>query len=143
MDHVAIMNKSWKLLPKILDGRKTVESRWSKFKIAPYGKIKVGDKVFFKNSGESVTVLSEVEKVLQFEKPTSEKIKEIIKKYGGEGKICFSNEENAYNWAKEKKYCTLIFLKNSKRIKPFAIDKKGYGNACAWMCVGDIDRVKK
>ncbi len=45
MDHVAIMKKAWKLIPKILDGQKKVESRWGVNKCAPWGKIKVGDNV--------------------------------------------------------------------------------------------------
>ena len=38
MDHVAIMKKSWGLIPKILDGRKKIESRWGIHKCSPWGK---------------------------------------------------------------------------------------------------------
>src|SRR3989304_3580104 len=119
MDHIAIMKKSWGLIPKILDGRKKIESRWGKNKCAPWGKVKVGDRVFFKNSGEPVTVLARVSKVLQFEDLNSEGVREILGKYGGDDGISISNLENTIEWAKEKRYCTLIFLENPKEIQPF------------------------
>ena len=54
MHHVAIMNKSWNLIPKIISGEKSIESRWYQTKRTPWDKIKAGDKIFFKNSGEAI-----------------------------------------------------------------------------------------
>jgi ASC-1-like (ASCH) protein len=142
MDHVAIMNKSWKLIDKILSGKKTIESRWYKSRIPPWNKIKAGDVVYFRDAGEQATTKAQVSKVLQFENLNDKKIKEIIHLYGGEGKIGFSNLDSAFSWAKGKRYCILIFLENPEKIKPFKVNKKGFGNACAWMCVGNIERVK-
>lgn len=142
MDHVAIMNKSWKLIDKIISHKKTIESRWYKVKVSPWNKINKGDFVYFKDAGEKVTAKAEVSKVLQFDNLTEEKIKDLINKYGGEGNICFSNSENAFEWAKNKKYCVLIFLENPQRIIPFEIDKKGFGNACAWMTIKNIKDIK-
>jgi len=39
MDHVAIMNKKWKLIDSIIVGQKTIESRWYKFKRDPWNEI--------------------------------------------------------------------------------------------------------
>jgi len=66
MDHIAIMKKSWGLLPKILSGEKTCESRWYKFKRDPWDKVKEGDTLWFKDSGEPVSVKARVRKVSQF-----------------------------------------------------------------------------
>ena len=64
MDHVAIMNKSWGLIPKILSGSKTIESRWYKTKRTPWDKIAKGDTVYFKNSGEQVVeVRSDIHRI--------------------------------------------------------------------------------
>ena len=142
MDHVAIMKKSWKLIPKILDGRKKIESRWGVNKCAPWGKVKTGDRVYFKNSGEPVTIVAEVSKIKEFENISYEKVIEIFKKYGGDDGISINNLDNMVSWAREKRYCTLIYLKNPKKIKPFEINKKGFGMACAWLCVDDIDKIK-
>ena len=55
MDHVATMRKSWEFLPKILSGEKTIESRWLKNKSVPWGRVCIGDTIYFKNTGEPVT----------------------------------------------------------------------------------------
>ena len=67
MDHVAIVRKSWKLTDKILSGQKTIESRWYASRRAPWNRIRAGETVYFKNSGEPVTIKADVEKVLQFD----------------------------------------------------------------------------
>jgi ASC-1-like (ASCH) protein len=141
MHHVAIMNKKWNLIEKIIDGRKKIESRWYKSRIAPWNKIKKGDVVFFKNAGEDVNAKAEVSEVLQFENLTENKISEIIERYGGEAKICFSDKNSAFQWTKNKKYCILIFLEDVQKIEPFKIDKTGFGNACAWITIEDIQRI--
>ena len=42
-----------------------------------------------------------------------------------------------------KKYCLVIFLKDIKKVKPFEIDKSGFGTMTAWLIVDDISRIKK
>jgi hypothetical protein len=142
MDHVAIMKKSWKLIPKILDGRKKIESRWGINRCAPWGKVNIGDKVYFKNSGEPITVSASVSKILSFENLTFKGIKKIFNKYGGDDGISVDNLKSTIKWAKRKRYCTLIFLKNSKEIHPFEINKKGFGSAAAWLTVKNIEDIK-
>lgn len=142
MDHVAIMKKSWGLIPKILDGTKKIESRWGKNKCAPWGKVKVGDRVYFKNSGEAVTAGVIVSKVMEFNDLTPEKVWSIIKKYGGKDGIASSDLNNLFEWAKEKRYCTLIYLSNVKKLKPFNIDKKGFGTGAAWLSIKDVNTIK-
>ena len=66
MHHVAIFKKSWKLIDKILNGTKTIESRWSINKISPLDSINKGDLVFLKNSGDKVCAVAEVDLVMQF-----------------------------------------------------------------------------
>jgi len=131
MDHVAIMRKSWGLLPKILSGEKTIESRWYKNKSAPWGKIKTGDTIYFKNTGEPVTVKVKVKGVKQIENLNPVMVREILEKYGKEGGI---DDIQKYNeMFKDKKYCLLIFLDKPGKIKPFEINKKGFGAMAAWM----------
>ena len=142
-DHIAIMRSDWNLIPKILAGEKKIESRWYKAKTAPWNNIAQGDTVYFKDAGKPVTAKAEVEKVLQFENYSDTTLREIINQYGGIGGINFvSNPKEVFLWAQERKYCILMFLKNPQRVEPFQIDKNGYGNACAWMCVGDVEKVR-
>ena len=150
MHHIAILRKSNlkkgdNLLGDILAGTKTIESRWYVNRVAPWNKITKGDTVYFKESGEKVTAKASVSKVLQYENLIYEKAKEIIEQYGK--KIAPSEtEEEWLNWIKEnnkKRYCILVFLRDVEEIEPFAIDKTGYGSACAWMVMKNIDKVKK
>lgn len=142
MYHIAIMKKSWDLIPKILNGQKTIESRWYKTKRSPYDKIKLSETVYFKNTGEAVTAKAEVSKVLQYRNLTPERIYKLIDEFGGEGKIHFPNLTEAKRDLVNKKYCVLIFLKDSKMVKPFKINKSGFGAMSAWICVADIRTIK-
>jgi len=140
MDHVAIMKTGWNMIPKILSGQKTIESRWYQAKRAPWGKIKTGDTVYFKNSGEMVTAKAIVSKVLQCTIADISEAEAIIKKYGK--KICLPND-NFVVWHPVPKYCILIFLQNSTLVKkPFHINKKGFGMPAAWLTVENIRTIK-
>ena len=138
MEHIAILNKSWKFLESILSGEKTIESRWYKTKRAPYSQIGSGETVYFKNSGEPVTAKAKVEKVLEFSNLNPEIVDEILKTYGDAIGICKKDIPKFREQFKDKKYCILMFLKNSEKINSFEIDKKGYGLMSAWMCVDNI-----
>lgn len=139
MDHVAIMKKSWGLVPKILSGEKIIESRWYKNKAAPWGKINIGDTIYFKNSGEPVSVRAKVKNLISVEKLTPDKVKDILKRYGKDDGI--DDIESYCELFKEKNYCMLIFLEEPERIIPFNIDKKGFGAMAAWICVDNIKRI--
>jgi len=155
MDHVAIMKKSWGLIPKIISGEKTIESRWYKSKIAPWDRINVGDVVYFKNSGENITVKATVSKVQQFDlkalaenslfalaKTKQEIVEDIYNKYGKDIGLEVLNREELINTNLNKNYCILVFLKSPKKINPFRINKTGFGCSCAWITINDISRLK-
>lgn len=166
MEHIAIMKKSWHLLPKILTGEKTIESRWYKTRSEAWGKVKAGDTIYFKDSGEPVNLKAGVVKVLEFENLTPQKVKKVLKRYGEKpNKLGFSpvlrkqkfslsgraglrinrddvSLEHFYQLVKNKKYCVLIFLKNPRKVKLFNIDKKGFGAPRAWLTVKDINHIK-
>lgn len=141
MDHLAIMRKSWGLLPKILSGEKTIESRWYKNKVSPWDRIKKGETVYFKDSGSPVTVSAEVSGVLQISDLNPLKAKEILVEYASRAGI--DDMGKYYEIFKDKKYCLLIFLKNPKRVRPFNVSKKGFGLMSAWISVENIDAIKE
>ena len=145
MDHVAIMTKGSGYIEKILDGVKTIESRWYVNKIAPWDKISSGEMIYFKYAGGPIVAKAEVEKVEQFDQLTLEKIHLILGEYDRARKIGFDpvkleNEDPEYY--SKKHYCILIHLINPTKIEEFNIDKKGFGVSCAWMCVPDINKIK-
>lgn len=138
MEHVAIMKKSWGLLPKILSGEKKIESRWYLTKHAPWGRIQAGDIVYFKNSGEPVTLKATVNRVLQFENLTPAKIHEILRTYGKEDGIERGETKKFFDLSKSKKYCILTFLSNVQKVPPFNINKSGFGAMSAWITVSSL-----
>lgn len=141
MHHIAIMKKSWNLIDKILSGSKKIESRWYSCRYAPWDKIKANETVYFKDSGSPVSVKAEVEKVIQFSGLTPEKVKDILNKYGS--KISINNISESFERLKSKKYCILVFLKNTQKIVPFKINKTGFGLMSAWICVENVEQIKK
>ena len=140
MDHVAIMNKSWQLIPKVISGEKKIESRWYQTRRTPWGKIFKNDTVYFKNSGEMITAKAVVSWVMQFELKGLSDAQIIVDKYGKE--ICLVNN-NIKSWGSAPKYCVLIKLSGAELIKePFQINKKGFGCSAAWLTVNDISKIK-
>lgn len=142
MDHVAIMKKAWGLTEKVLSGEKKIESRWYMARCTPWDRIKAGETVYFKNSGEPVTIKTKVAKVLQFSDLNPVKVLEILKKYGKDDGLEPVKLVDFFNLFKKKKYCLLIFLKNPVKIKPFEIDKNGFGMMSAWITVKNINKIK-
>ena len=143
MEHLAIMKKSWKLTEKILSGKKKIESRWYSSKKAPWGKIKPGEKIYFKDSGEPVTVVAEVNHAVQYDALTPEKVRDTLEQNGEDDGIEKERLSYFFELFKKKRYCILIFLKNPHSVGPFVINKKGYGNMAAWITVSSINLLKK
>lgn len=143
MEHIAIMRKSWGLTEKILDGGKTVESRWYSARRRPWGAAKEGDVVYFKNSGEPVRVRAEVCGVVQFAGLTPKKVREILDMYGAADGIARESLGEFFERFRNKKYCILLFLKNPRQVRPFAIYKTGFGTQSAWITVPDVLRIRK
>jgi len=141
MEHIAIMKKSWKLTPKILSGDKKIESRWYKFKHQPWNNVRKGEVVYFKDSGEPISIKAEVDKVLQFSDLTPIKVMEILKKYGRADGLAAKDLPGYYRLFRDKKYCLLIFLTNPVRVKPFNVDKKGFGTMASWLSVKNVKEI--
>lgn len=142
MDHLAIMDPRRKLLPLILDGKKTIESRWYVHKIAPWDRIKKGDFIYFKDAGKPVTLKAIVANTIQKELLTITDATSLIQ--DKMEKLQFSkNALIDISWLNGKKYGILIFLENPISVEPFHINKKGYGSACAWISIPNIDAIRK
>ncbi len=135
------MSKKGKLLDRILEGTKTIESRWYVSRRAPWDRIHAGDVVYFKNSGEAVVAKATVGHVLQFPDLTPSLTKKIIKEYGN--KITDADLRAFSKSVQHKRYCILLFLKHPTMVKPFAINKKGFGMASAWLTVQNIKSIRQ
>lgn len=117
--HLAIFRQPF--LNLILEGKKTIESRFSCVKCAPFGVIGRGDVVLLKKGGGLVLGEFKVAKVKTFDNLTPIIMTEIKDKYGVQ--IC----ANSDFWKTKQKcrYATLIYVSNLIRYdKPYSYPKK-------------------
>ena len=124
MQHIAILRQPF--FDMVLAGEKTIESRWSMHKIAPYGKVSVGDEILLKETGKDVTATAIVKDVKYYEL-TPKKVEEIRIKYG---KQIGTDKFKDWQGTLQKKYCTLIWLADVKTISPLKVQRS---NGAGWI----------
>lgn len=115
--HVAVMVEPF--LSSLLAGRKTIESRFSRHKIAPYQKTAPGDLVLLKQSSGPVVGSFEVAFVRYLEL-TSKTLKELEANY--ERQINGSKE--FWQAQQTKRYASLFGVKNIQPRTATAIQKQ-------------------
>lgn len=124
MQHIAILKQPF--FDMVLSGEKTIESRWSMVKVAPYKKVSVGDKILLKETGKDVTATANVKKV-QFYELTPEIVEDIRIKYG---KQIGTDKFEDWKSTLQKKYCTLIWLDEVTPVAPIKVKRS---NGAGWI----------
>ncbi len=120
--HLAIFTQPW--LDLILDGKKTIDSRLSKVRCAPYGKISEGDVVYMKENVGLVKGQFIASKIETYEDLTTERLHNIRSHYHREIFVDMGFEEFREKWTFAK-YATLIHITNVRTYKnPFPFPKK-------------------
>ena len=119
-NHLAILKTPY--LQAILDGRKTIESRFTKTRREPFGRVSVGDSVFLKLSSGPVCALATVSAVRSFENLTPRQIIALKRRYNGQIR---GSEEYWYN-KKDCRFGVLLWLKDVKPIEPVRIRKNDW-----------------
>lgn len=142
MEHIAIMKKSWWLINKILQGIKTVETRWYNTKYPPFDRIKEWEIIYFKDSWNPVMIKAIAEKVEQFENLYEERTSQILEKYAFADLWTDIIPKEIENYTKNKKYCIVIHLKCPEEIKPFNINKKWFWAMTSWICIDSVEKIK-
>ncbi len=129
--HLAILTQPF--LNLILDGEKTIESRFSKVRCAPHGVVKTGDIVLMKKTGGKVLGEFTVGKVLYFPNITPEQF-HTVKSFSKE--ICANYDEHFWDKRLEARYVTLMYVTNVIRYKePFSVSKK---DKRGWVVMPDV-----
>ena len=118
--HLAILKKPY--LEVILDGHKTIESRFTKTKRSPFKQIEVGDKIFFKVSSGPVCAVATVAAVKFFENLTPNKITGLKQQYNHH--IRGSNKY--WQGRANCKFGSLVWLEEVEPIEPVHISKKDW-----------------
>ena len=141
MTHIAIMKKKWGLTDKIIDGSKTVEMRWYKHRSTPWDKVSVGDEIFFKDSGGPVRAKANLTLVEQYEIKDTSMAKLLIDKYKVRDLGSDVVPKEISDYINGKKYCIIVGFDNVISIKPFNINKTGFGAMCAWIVSDNIENL--
>ena len=116
--HLVILKESY--IKAILQGRKTIESRFYKTRKIPFDNIAAGDILFLKPVSGLVSATAIACKVTQFSNLTAADMLNLKKKYNKY--IC---ADDSYWQAKaNSKYACLIHLASAKKIIPARINKK-------------------
>jgi ASC-1-like (ASCH) protein len=106
-------------LSLLLDGKKTIESRFTMKKILPFNAIEIDDIIFFKKASGNVVGKAIVKDVEFRERLNPSKIKEIVNTYKDELMLSDEFLEKKLN----SNYATLIWLKDVQRITPYHHEK--------------------
>lgn len=102
--HLAIFKKG--VGGDILNGKKTIETRFSKAKIAPFNQISAGDLVYIKPVGKDIIGQFRVKKVIFYDGLDPWDVDKIKKDFGKE----IAADEAYWQRKNTAKYGTLIFI---------------------------------
>ena len=116
--HLAIFVEPY--LTYVLDGKKTVESRFSIKRSPPYKKVKSGDIVLLKLSGGPIVGICQVTNVWSYElDPKS--LKGIKKEFTD---LLCAHDPDFWNDRESACYATLLKIKNPVTFEPFEVEKR-------------------
>ena len=116
--HLGIFTEPY--LTYMLDGKKTIESRFSKNKILPYNQICKDDIILVKKSSGDVLAYFTIKDILFFDLSKT-KIDEIKSNYSKQlcvGEEFWKNKQNS-------NYATLMVIDKIVKLNPFHINKRG------------------
>lgn len=108
-------------LTYMLAGRKTIESRFSKNKIAPFEKISKDDIVIIKKSSSDVVAYFTIKNII-FINTKDMCVVKIKQKYN---EYIMADEKFWNEKEKSSNYATLIEIDKVVKLNPFSINKKG------------------
>ncbi len=130
IEHIAIVDPQ--TAERLLDGSKTIESRFSQTRRAPYGLIGTGQLIHFKLAGGGIIGSCRAQYVRQYDELTPERVDFIRTIHGGQ--ICASAE-----YWEERLRCRYGVLIGLGRVRPAreAVEiPRQYGNG--WITLPNL-----
>lgn len=114
--HLAIFSQP--IIKQIFKGKKTVETRFSKKRIAPFGAVSIGDIVYIKPPGEEVVGQFSVKKVIFFDGLDKNDWQFIKKQFGKQAFLPDGHQD--------ARFATIILMDNIEQFitNPLKVEKK-------------------
>lgn len=107
-------------LEAILDGRKTVESRFALHKCAPFARVRPGDVILLKRSGGPVVGIAVAGEARYYELD-ARKLDDIRERYASQ---IFAEDDEFWEARAEKRFATLIDIDEVAKIDNIEIEKR-------------------
>jgi len=142
MDHVVYLDIKSNELENLLSGKKSMIIRGATGRKVPYGKVNVGDILYFINNNAEGEIKAKgvVSSVFNSEKMTKDESIALVKKYQDKLKL---TAKQFQKWS-GKRYIVLIEIKNIKKIQYFQFNRDIFKNMMDdWLPVENIETVKK
>ena len=140
MDHVVYLDVKAKEYEALLRGKKTMLIRGAAGRKMPYGRVNVGDILYFINNNAEgvIKTKASVKDVLNSDKMAKEESIALVEE--NQDKLRLTAKQFS-RWA-GKRYLVLIEIGGVEQLAPFPIDKSNFGNMDDWLSVEAIDRVR-
>ena len=132
--HLAILNQPY--LDKILRGEKTIESRFTKNRVPPHGRVIAGDTILLKESSGPLLGLAVVSQAEYFGPLETGDVRRLI----NENKAGLAPEDDFYELKKESKYASLLHLTGVTPLEPLSLSKT---DRRAWIVLDEADDVQQ
>lgn len=140
MDHIVYLDYKAKELENLKKGSKTMIVRGAMGRKLPYGKVNIGDVLYFiENKGDGmIKAKATVANVFNSEQLTKEESMQLIEK----NQPSLLLDGGLLKRFAGKRYLVLIIIHTFEEIEHFKIDRSAYGNMDDWLPVGNIDKVR-
>ncbi len=127
-EHLAVFDK--KMLASLLEGKKTIESRFSKNRSVPFGEVVKGDTIFFKQESGPVVAVGTAARVRYFNSLSSNDVDAIRRFFNGDLRA----DDSFWEKKHDATYATLIDLTDVRPVGPTKIEKK---DRRSWIVLDD------
>ena len=142
MDHVVYLDAKSNELENLLSAEKSMIIRGATGRKVPYGKVNVGDILYFINNNAEGEIKAKgvVSSVFNSEKMAKDESIALVKKYQDKLKL---TAKQFQKWV-GKRYIVLIEIKNIEKIQHFPFNRDIFKNMMDdWLPVENIETVKK
>ena len=126
--HLVILKRPY--LEAILAGHKRIESRFTRTKRSPFGRVLPGDKLFLKESSGPVCAAATIAAVKNFENLTPRQIIRLKEQCNH----CIGGSDEYWQSKMNCRFGFLVWLKDVRAIEPVRIHKKDWR---AWIVLTD------
>ncbi|RMH23959.1 MAG: ASCH domain-containing protein [Planctomycetota bacterium] len=128
MNHLAIVRRPY--LDLILAGEKTIESRLTKVRCAPYGRVAPGDVIFFKEPSGPVRARARAGRIREEAGLTPASVERLRRSLNGR----ILGERGYWDEKREARYACLIWLDTVAPTHDWPATPKMNGRG--WLCLG-------